>query len=63
MSGTHLPTGWRRYSDDRLEELLDTLAPADDEYELVLDELDTRVAMRRDGRIAEMLGAPWLEPT
>lgn len=59
-----LPPDWRRRSTRFLEEIIEGVD--EDVYPdviLVAGELEMRYAMQSDARIAEMFGAPWLEPS
>ena len=60
---TMMPRNWRRLTDNHLRALLREMPEEDDAYELVEEELDLRESMRGDDRLAEMMGAPWLEPS
>lgn len=59
----NLPKNWRQLSDTELEALVLRFAHDEDRTMMIHDELDTRRAIRTNPRDAEMLGAPWLEPS
>ena len=73
MAETHrdldalLPQHWRRYPDSTLRELqLEWSGESDlhvEVHDYIQTELAERAAIRTDARTAEMLGAPWLEPS